>query len=183
MDKEHKLPFELQKNESVLLHARRHWAYLTWGLTKSLLVLFVPIAALLTVAAYTFGIDGRGGQVVGLISAVWFVLFGVRAYFTWYRYQNDIWVVTNQRVIDSVKRHWFHHGMASADLDDVEDISTQRNGLFATAFNYGDLLIQTAGERPNFVLSGIADPSQVLALVDKTRDAVKRSLRGLPASQ
>ena len=183
MEKELELPFDLQKNESVLLFARRHPAFLVVQLVKQVLIALVPIATLLTVFALTAGLDGRKGQIAGLISLAWFVFGAVRTYFAWYRYNHDIWVVTNQRVVDSVKNHWFHHAMASADLDDVEDISTRKAGLFATTFNFGNLLIQTAGERPNFVLSGIPEPSKVLELVDRSRDAAKRAIRGLPASQ
>lgn len=178
-----KLPFDLQKNETVLLFTRRHPVFLVIQMVKHALFGLVPIAALLTVFAITAGLDGRKGQVAGAISLVWFIFWAVRTYFAWYRYNHDTWVVSNQRVVDSVKNHWFHHAMASADLDDVEDISIRRSGLFATAFNFGDLLLQTAGERPNFVLSGIPDPPSVLALVDRSRDAAKRAMRGIPASQ
>ena len=160
MHDELKLPFDLQKNESVLLFARRHPAFLVIQLVKQAAFALIPIAALLTIFALTAGLDGRKGQVAGLISLVWFVFWAVRAYFAWYRYNHDIWVVSNQRVVDSIKKNWFHHAMASADLDDVEDISIRKAGIFATAFNFGDLLLQTAGERPNFVLSGIPDPSR-----------------------
>ncbi|MCA9832143.1 MAG: hypothetical protein KC495_16905, partial [Dehalococcoidia bacterium] len=108
----------------------------------------------------------------------WFVFWAVRSYFSWFRYNNDIWVITDQRIVDSTKRHWFHHSMASADLDDVEDIAIRKEGLFATAFNFGNVHLQTAGEQANFVLSGIPKPGDVLALIDKQRDVAKRRLRG-----
>ena len=173
-----KLPFALQANEHVLLYCRRHWVFLTIQLTKHALAGRLPIAALLLLASLTFGLDGRGGQIVGLVCLVWFVFWAVKGYFAWYRYNNDVWIVTDQRVIDSTKKNWFHHSMASADLEDVQDISTDKSGLFGTAFNYGNLLLQTAGERENFILSGIPKPSEVLALIDVHRDAAKRELRG-----
>jgi hypothetical protein len=45
-------------------------------------------------------------------------------------------------------------------------------------FNFGDVRCQTAGEVPNFVLDGIPDPSGVMAIVDASRDAARKSLRG-----
>lgn len=175
-----KLPFTLQQNEQVLLLARRHWAFLTWKLIKEAVLALVPIAILLTIAALTFGLDGRGGQVVALICLAWFLVFAVRSYFLWYRYNNDLWVVTDQRIVDSSRRHWFHHAMASADLDDVEDIKVHKEGLFPTLFNFGDVRLQTAGEQPNFILSGVPRPNDALALIDRQRDAAKRRLRGIP---
>ena len=175
----HKLPFSLQTGEEVLLFTRRHWAFATWELTKIGLIGLLPIVALLVLASYTFGLDGRGGLIVAAVCVVWAIVWLIRGYFAWYRYSRDIWVVTNQRIIDSVKNHWFHHGMASADLDDVQDIALAKEGLFPTMFGYGDLRLQTAAEQAHFVLRGIPKPKEVLALVDRERDAAKRRLRGM----
>jgi hypothetical protein len=89
-----------------------------------------------------------------------------------------MWVVTNQRIVDSSKSHWFDHKMASADLVGIEDITVNRSGIFPTVFGYGDLAVQTAGTQKNFVVSGIANPAKVMALVDERRDAARRELRG-----
>lgn len=173
------LPFDLQPNEQVLQFCRRHIVFFIWKVTLSTLAGLVPAVALLVLAGLTFGLDGTGGKVVWAIAAVWLLVWGMKTYFVWYRYNHDVWVVTSQRIVDSAKNHWFHHKMASADLVDVQDISVRKNGVLPTAFNYGDLLLQTAGERPNFVLSGIPDPNAVLALVDRQRDVARREIRGL----
>jgi hypothetical protein len=174
-----KVPFTLQDAESILLLARRHWAFITWQLVKVGFIALVPIGVLLAVAALTYGLDGTPGLITWGICAIWFVFWAVRAYFTWYRYNNDIWVITNQRLIDSTRNHWFHHRMASADLDDVEDMSIHKEGLFATMFKYGDVNVQTAGAQSKFVLSGIPRTTEVMTLVDHQRDVAKRRLRGV----
>jgi hypothetical protein len=171
-----KLPFQLQQSEQVQRLCRRHWMYLYPKLLAVALAGIVPIVVLTLVVEMTAGLDGTARLVVALVDLAWAILWLVRGYFTWYRYQNDIWVVTNQRIVDSVKRHWFHHRMASADLVDIEDIAVVREGLLPTLFNFGDLRCQTAGEVPNFVLSGIPEPAQVLATVDARRDAARRQL-------
>src|SRR5690606_33112858 len=116
-----------------------------------------------------------------LLAAMWAMFWAFRLYFTWYRYQNDMWIITNQRVVDSSRQHWFHHRMASTDLIDVEDIAIQREGVLATMFNFGSVQLQTAGVQANFVLSGIPKPSGVLGTIDGARDAARRELttRGL----
>jgi hypothetical protein len=173
-----KLPFELQSDEAVLLFARRHWLYFYSQLALIVLAgLVVTIAGILLVVA-TFGFDGWLGKATLLAIILWAGYWGVRAYFHWYRYNNDLWAVTNQRLVDSIKKHWFHHAMASADLVDVEDIRVVREGVLHTMFNFGDVRCQTAGEVPNFVLDGIPNPVGVLAVVDNARDAARRSLRG-----
>jgi hypothetical protein len=173
-----KLPFTLQQDEAVLLFARRHWLYFYSQLALIVLAGVVATVAVVALILATFGFDGFLGKALAVALLVWAVYWAIRAYFHWYRYQNDIWAVTNQRLVDSIKRHWFHHQMASADLVDVEDIRVVREGVLHTMFNFGDVRCQTAGEVPNFVLDGIPDPTRVLAVVDSARDAARRALRG-----
>lgn len=176
-----KLPFELQQDEQVLVFCRRHWLYFTLKLVGIAAAWLLPTAAVLWLTHLAAGLDGTAGKVVWTAAAVWLVYCLTWGYFTWYRYQNDIWVVTSQRIVDSTRFHWFKRRMASADLVDVEDINVVREGVLPTIFNFGDVRCQTAGELPNFVLSGIPAPDKVLAAVDAARDAARRSLmRPLP---
>ena len=176
---EQKLPFELQGDEHVVLFCRRHWLYFYTKLAGIVLALLLPTAALLWIVHLTAGLGGTVGKIALIIAALWVVFWAIRGYFTWYRYQNDIWVVTNQRIIDSTKYNWIKQRMASADLVDVEDINVVRDGLLPTMFNFGDVRVQTAGEIGNFVLAGIPAPSNVLGVVDSSRDAARRQFRGI----
>ncbi|MCE7927153.1 MAG: PH domain-containing protein [Dehalococcoidia bacterium] len=171
-----KLPLELQAGESVLLLGRRHWLYLWSKLVAVALAGILPIVALTVLVAMLAGLDGLAGKVVLALDVLWAGYWLIRGYFTWYRYNRDMWIVTDQRLIDSVKRHWFHHRMASADLVDIEDIAVVREGLLQTLFNFGDVRCQTAGEQPNFVLAGIPAPSNALGVIDAARDAARRQL-------
>lgn len=174
-----KLPFELQEDEAILLFARRHWIYFYSQLALIVLAGVVATVGVVIVVLSTLGFDGIAGKAIGAGLILWALYWGVRAYFHWYRYQNDIWAVTNQRLVDSIKKHWFHHQMASADLVDVEDIRVVKQGVLNTVLNFGDVQCQTAGEVPNFILDGIPDPARTLAIVDAARDAARRSLRGV----
>ncbi len=171
------LPFEMQPGEDVLVATRRHWMYFYPKLVAVALAGIVPIVALTWIVAATAGLDGMAGLIVLIVDAVWGLFWLIRGYFTWYRYQNDVWVVTDQRILDSLKRHWFHHQMASADLVDVEDMRVHKEGVLGTAFNFGDVRCQTAGELPNFILSGNPDPAKVLTVVDAARDTARRDVR------
>ncbi|MBK6319619.1 MAG: PH domain-containing protein [Dehalococcoidia bacterium] len=172
-----KLPFELQSDEVVLLFARRHWLFFYGYLAVVILSGIVGTIGLVLLVLSTVGFDGLAGKGIAAALIAWAGYWGVRGYFHWYRYQNDIWAVTNQRLVDSIRRHWFHHEMASADLVDVQDMRVVREGILHTMLNFGDVRCQTAGEVPNFVLDGIPDPKRVLAVVDAARDAARRALR------
>lgn len=168
-----RVPFSLQQGESVLRVIRRHWAHIAWKLLKYTVAAAVPAIALLV--AWSLMTDLN--LVVWSIAGVWVLFWAARASLAWYQYRNDLWVVTNQRVVDSHKRHWFHHQMASADLVGVEDMSVQKSGVVATLFNFGTVNMQTAGAQSRFIISGVPDPGDVLALIDAHRDIARKELR------
>lgn len=171
-----RLPFELQPGEDIVLLLRRHWFHLYPKLALMVFAAFTPPAFVLVLVARTAGLSGVVGLVTWTVSGVWLLYWLVRMYFTWYRYEHDLWVITNQRVIDSYKKHWFSHRMASADLIDVEDISVSREGVLATSLNFGDVRLQTAGQIANFTLRGIPNPSSTLGSIDRARDAARRDI-------
>lgn len=174
------LPVQLQLDEILVARKRRHPLFLAWQMGRVLIMGAAPIVVLLIAVNEISGLDGNNGTVAGVAAAVWGGIWLVLGYFTWYRYNRDGWMVTNQRLIDSVKRHWFHHEISSADLIQIEDMSVRRSGLLQTMFNFGDLTCQTAGATQNFVLRGIPGPTDTLGIVDAARDAARRELgRGI----
>ena len=170
------MPFDLQEGEQLIKVARRHVAFLLVNLGRDILFGLVPIIAAILIINWTVGFDDAVGQWAIVAIVLWGLFWAGKAYFTWYQYQHDQWVITNQRIVDSRKANWFNHQMSSADLVNVQDMSIRREGIFPTIFRYGDLNCQTAGSAEKFVLSGIPDPNGILALVDRYRDAAKRDL-------
>lgn len=169
-----KLPIDLQGNEQIIIRVRRHIVFLLTKLLRQILFGLIPIIVALVVIA------SASSSTVQLLLLAFIVIWGLiwlaAVYLTWYRYTYDEWIITNQRLIDSVKRNWFHQQVSSADLISIEDMSVSRNGVLETMFNYGDLRCQTAGEQSNFVLAGIPDPTKVLDKVDEARDLARNQL-------
>ena len=123
------------------------------------------------------GIDGTPAKVVWALLIIHAAYRALRSFLTWYRYHNDIWVITNQRLIDSYKKHPFSLEIATADLVNVQDMSVERNGVLRTMLDYGDILCQTAAEMQGFRLRGIPNPRAVQALVDRERDRERMRTR------
>jgi hypothetical protein len=164
-----RLPFPIQPGERVIQLCRRHWIYIWPSIALQALFGVVP----LVVAAFALsaiGLHGIASTIVWAALGVHFAYRGVRALLTWYRYHNDIWVITSQRIIDSYKRQPFSLRIATADLVNVQDMSVERDGLLRTMLDYGDIVCQTAAEMQDFRLAGIPKPMEVQALVDRERD-------------
>jgi hypothetical protein len=167
-------PVELQPGEEVILLSRRHWIVLYPWLAFDVLIAVVPLALAIWLSTK---VDAGAVRLAVLgVGLLWALVITVRGYFRWYRYHHDVWLITNQRLIDSLRRNWFHHQVASADLVDIEDVSMQRDGFLQTMLNFGDLRVQTAGQQENFVLGNIHNPGNVLTIVDRARDDARQEL-------
>lgn len=168
-----RLPVQLQTGEQVVLVVHRHWFFLALPLVATLLAAVVPSVLLLTLVGQTNG-PGTVDTVVTIVVLVYVAVLAVRAYFIWYGWVHDIWVITNQRLIDGQKRNWFSEVVSTADLLQVQDIALERHGFLATMLRFGDLRVQTAAEIADFLLRRIPRPQEVLTILDRTRDAARR---------
>lgn len=177
------LPSPLQDGEIVLQLCHRHWWYL-WPRTILWVLYAVAPVFVLAVILDAIGILDDIGIFFWLLAAVYLGYWGVRLVLNWYRYANDIWIVTNQRIIDSFKPHPFSHRLATADLVNVQDISVEKIGLLPTMLGFGDVVCQTAsgGSDEPFRIIGIPKPADVQLLIDKERDRERSRLGAGPGT-
>ena len=122
-----KLPFPLQPGERVLELCRRHWWHL-WPKTI-IWALFAVVPVRRPVVALRAGRPRRHRHLLLAGRHVWLLYWGVRLLLNWYRYHNDIWVITDQRIIDSFKPHPFQIRVGTADLVNVQDMTVEKNGV------------------------------------------------------
>jgi hypothetical protein len=169
-----RVPFPMQDSERVILLVRRHWIHL-WP--KSLLFAIyalVPLVLIGVILAWADRYEGIAARIFWVVAAVWLLYWAARIFLNWYRYHNDIWVITNQRIVDSIKSTPFSHRLSTADLVNVQDMTVERNGVLQTMLNYGDIVCETASEGGDFVLAGIPRPQDVQLLVDRERDRERK---------
>ena len=162
--------FPLQDNERVLQVCRRHWIYLWPRIALFAVFGIVPVIVAGALLGKAGHFDGLAARIFWIATVVYLVYWGVRSLLAWYRYHNDIWVITNQRIIDSTKTTPFNLKMSTADLVNIQDMTVERNGILRTMLDYGDIVCQTAADVQEFRLPGIPDPRDVQLLVDRERD-------------
>jgi hypothetical protein len=173
------LPMPLQDGEIVLQLIHRHWWFL-WPRTILWVIFAVAPVVVLALIFDAIGILDNLGIFFWIVAALWLGWWAIRLILNWYRYANDIWIVTNQRIIDSFKPHPFSHRLATADLVNVQDISVEKIGLIATVFRFGDVVCQTAAAGPggsgSFRIIGVPNPAETQLLIDKERDRERTRL-------
>lgn len=173
-----KLPFELQADEKPILIARRHWMYL-WPRTALWVVFAVlPVAVFWWLVFDVGDVEGLGATIFWGVAILWLIFWAIRIFLNWYQYDNDIWVITNQRIVDCIKPTPIGLKISTADLVNIQDMTVERRGIFQTALNYGDVACQTAADRKIFLIGGVPKPAELQLLIDKERDRERMRARG-----
>lgn len=163
------LPVQLQSGEEVIRVIRRHPASL-WG--RLVLIALVIIIAL--IVWLNLGGDGTLGTLLNIAFILVIVGGLLIGFMVWYRYRNDYWVITSQRLIDVTRTTPFSQQITTASLGNVQDINIRVKGIFNTMLNFGDVICQTASSGSGtFTLVGVANPEKVLDAIDEARSKAK----------
>ncbi len=88
--------------------------------------------------------------------------------------QNRV-ILTNQHVIEITQSGLFGRTLSKFSLDELQDVRGSRTGFFATILNYGEVLIETAGEEENFLFRPVGDPLAVAEVINDTHEQFERA--------
>ena len=158
-------------DEKVLVLVRPHWLVLIWAIIASVVLAVIPIIALIGInAAGGDPFEGAGGAIAAVGIPAYYLILVTWFFIAWLDVYLDIGIVTNDRVVDIDQHGLFSRNVAELDCKVVQDVTADKKGILQTVFNFGSVIIQTAGERPNFEFNGIPRPEEV---VDQIRMAVK----------
>lgn len=158
----HRLPNPV-RDEKVIHVLRRHPVTLfAWFLG----VIFVLIGPFIVWALISYGNPGIWESQ----SLTALVLMGGSAFFlfAWlFLFQNfmdyylDIWIVTTKRVLNIEQTGLFARTVSELRLYRIQDVTSTVNGFIHTILDFGDMEIQTAGEKTRFVFEQIPHPTRV----------------------
>jgi uncharacterized membrane protein YdbT with pleckstrin-like domain len=161
--------FEGQRdNEEIIFILRKHWIVLlkpSFWLFLGLLIVFIVlrIAGASSFSAYAF--------------FIWLGLGGTYWVYNWVIWLRDVYILTDQRIIDRDQRSLFAYSVSEAPLENIQDITWEKTGFFSTIFNYGNIYIQTAGAKEKIEFENIPAPRQMKERILTLRDFVREQMR------
>ncbi|HPV70665.1 MAG TPA: PH domain-containing protein [Candidatus Magasanikbacteria bacterium] len=82
----------------------------------------------------------------------------------------DLWIVTNDRVIDIHQNGLFSRTIAELDLFRIQDVTSETKGIFGTICNFGNVYVQTAGEQQRFTFYNVPNPHQIREMLIRLAD-------------
>lgn len=97
-----------------------------------------------------------------ILAASAYYLFTLILFFSnFLDYYLDIWIVTNDRIIDIEQHGLFSRSVSEVDLFRIQDVTSDVAGVFSTLLNYGDVHVKTASSNADVVFRSIQDPNYI----------------------
>lgn len=153
-----------RSDEDVLIVMNEH----AWTMMP-IAYIWILAGALIMISLKFFGASSISSIVTGVSVAI-SVLYSAYKYYIWYA---GFYIVTNQRVIKNDQLTLFSRKISEAEIDRIQEISTNISGPIRTMFNFGTIKIQTASSTGQLDLVDIPNPydvQQQIARVQKQKE-------------
>ena len=108
-----------------------------------------------------------------LIVSFYYLWLWVFFFFSFIDYYLDIWIITNERIINIEQEGFFARTISEQRLDRVQDVTSETQGFFPTILKYGNVYVQTAGAKERFFFHEIPNPDQVRDIIIKLVEKCK----------
>lgn len=151
------------KNEKIILVLRQHLITQVKGSLVLLLAIFL-IPSLLSFSGF---LDILPLKFLSAFNVFWMIIsFGLvtQSFLIWFF---NVYIITDERVIDVDFASMIYRNVSSAKIENIEDVTAQTTGPLAAVFDYGTILIQTAGEKTQFEFDHVPQPAKVTKLLNE----------------
>lgn len=177
-----KFRFESQQDdEVVLLLGRRHLVTNFGWMATTCFAFVVPFFW----SEFPF-LKALDGNTLVSLTILWYLgllFFGLQSFLMWFY---NVYIITNERLVDVDFTGLLSKTVNVTQLSRVEDVNYTQNGFWASMFNYGSVIIQTAseqktpdsaGERSAFTFESVACPDKVASIISQLTEEIEKKWR------
>lgn len=149
--------------EKILYRLRRHGFTFIPAVLLFIVLLILPLGLYWIIVSNFIAWleDPTSFALLVLFASIYYLSVFLYFYTYFVTFYLDVLIVTNDRMVDIDQNSLFSRTVAEVDLYQIQDATSEIKGIFATLFNYGNVVIQTAGALPKFSLHNIPDPHGV----------------------
>jgi uncharacterized membrane protein YdbT with pleckstrin-like domain len=159
----------VDSDECRLCSIRKHW-FGVFGLYFSTLFAVVMTAGLAFFLLPQLLGDERGRLIATAAVVVVTVIAVVIVVTASILYQQNRLQVTDKNLTQILQKGLFNRKVSQLTMANVEDVTADVRGIFATIFNYGSLNIETAGEQMNFKFEYCPKPRYYAKIILEARE-------------
>lgn len=162
---------EFDEDERLLLEIRKHpfGLFLIYLIGTFVTISMLVVAVLVVMFAGSssnYGYDASSLQLpVILITFILAVLSLVMTGVGSYLYKTNVILVTSDKLAQLLNRTVFDRKISQLSIGDVQDVTVVQKGVFAHLFNYGTLVIETAGEQENYNFTFAPNPYEAAKII------------------
>jgi len=83
----------------------------------------------------------------------------------------DLWIVTNDRIVDIEQHGLFSRTISEVDLYRIQDVTVNVSGFFPTILHYGNVKVKTASSNTHIIFYNVPHPNEIRrALIELSED-------------
>lgn len=158
---------EFDKDESLICEIRKHaiglfFIYLTGiGISLIIALIFSAISFSDVLSDGMSDVGASSGNLKSLVTIggiifIFFILVAMTIQAI--LYTNNVIFITSEKIAQVLYINLFNRKISQLSIGDVQDVTVTQKGVLAHMFNYGTLVIETAGEQQNYTFTYIPDP-------------------------
>jgi len=156
-----------RQDEKIVLFLRRHWFAVLSLVVSFVLLTVIPLGLALFFwdTLYAWLSEPFLGVGLSVIISIYFLCVWLVTATGFTDYYLDTWIATNERIINIEQHGLFQRTASELDLTIVQDVTAEISGVLETVFKYGDVEIQTAGEKERFEFRHVPNPEHVKEVI------------------
>jgi uncharacterized membrane protein YdbT with pleckstrin-like domain len=169
--------FESQEaDEKVIFVLRKHWTVLITPLLTGLgILILATIIGVLVKSFDNIVITETGETILACVFSLIILFTTLYVFMSWLIHYLDVVILTDEHLVEIQQLSLFSRKTSELDLDCIEDASSSQKGIVQTLLKYGNVLIQTAGELPNFNLNNFEDPDGIQQKIMEAKEHYMKS--------
>ncbi len=157
----------LLPDEHVIAELRRHplVVFLDLLLFGFLMIIPIMLYAFIYLANIALSENVLVYTFIILATSIYYLYIWMFTLHSLMDYVLDIWIITNERIVDMEQKGLFSIALSEQEIHRIQDMTAEINGILPTLFNYGNVYIQTAGEKERFIFKQVHDPKNVVKIL------------------
>lgn len=167
---EHLAFAEQEDDEKIELFLRQHGIVNLGWILISIIGVIAPV--IFIQLDTTFRLNIFSAMPVSLeVSAIilWYLLLLAYVFEKFLYWYFNIYIVTNHHLVDVDFISLMYRKITEAQLADVQDVSASVSGVFGPLFNFGNVVIETAGQSQKLEFISIPKPDLVADRIEDLR--------------
>lgn len=156
---------EFDENEELIWEIRKHpFGLFIIYFTGSAITFVILLLLVMGPLAFSSNFLGLGIELGGMRSVL--VVLGfflsilslIGTLIGAYLYTSDVVLVTSEKIAQRLHESLFNLKISQLSIGDIQDVTVTKKGIFASIFDYGTLVIETAGEQQNYTFTYTPKP-------------------------